>query len=67
MKNVEVYNRGGGWRIDFPAGNLTYVLTVEEARDWRDALDSALLYVEAQSPNKRMKLTVIFAGGSSEA
>ena len=49
MENVNVYNNGRGWRISFPLGRVIQVLMVDEARELRDVLESAIEYTEAAS------------------
>ena len=49
MENVNVYNNGHGWRISFPFQRAVRVLTVDEAKELRDVLSSAIEYAETAS------------------
>ena len=49
MDNVDVYNNDHGWRISFPIGNGIQVLTLDETKELKEALESAIIYAESAS------------------
>jgi len=59
MKNVNVYNNGRGWRISFPIGRVIQVLTVDEAKELKDALESSIEYAshQADTPDREHPAT----------